>query len=140
MNNETKRIIIDEELYTESEYPFTIKPNFLTLESIIEISTQRRVVTFVPDDSKGKLLEFNKTTIYEEYNLSSNPVDILSFDNIFLECDIAQGLIYRGKRSGIFHNRTRTANTGYKYVESFTEGNTWYMMDIKDIISSNCFK
>ena len=30
---------------------------------------------------------------------SPNPVDILSFDKDFLECDIAQGLIFRTKRS-----------------------------------------
>ena len=69
LNNEIKRIIIDEEHYTEGNYPFTIKPNFSTLGSIIEISTQGPIITFQPDDSIGDLLGFNKTTIYEEYNL-----------------------------------------------------------------------
>ena len=40
LNNEIKRIFIEEEHYTESNYPFTIKPNFSTLGSIIEISAQ----------------------------------------------------------------------------------------------------
>ena len=31
LNNEKKRIIVDEEHYTEANYPFTIKPNFSTL-------------------------------------------------------------------------------------------------------------
>ena len=44
----------------------------------------------------GDLLGFNKTTIYEESNLSQNPVYILSFDNILLECDIAKGMIFKG--------------------------------------------
>ena len=35
LNNEIKRIIIDEEHYTEANYPFSIKPNFSTLGSII---------------------------------------------------------------------------------------------------------
>ena len=47
---------------------------------------------------------FNETTIYEEYNLSPTPVDILSFDNIFVECDFAQGMIFPGKKSVIIHN------------------------------------
>ena len=94
LNNEIKRIIIDEEHYTEANSPFTIKPNFSTLGSIIEISTQGPVITFVPDDCIRDLLGFNRTTIFEEYNLSPNPVDILSFDNIFLECDIARGMIF----------------------------------------------
>ena len=89
LNSEVKRLIIDDGRYTESNYPFSIKPNFSTLGSIIEISTQGPVITFVPDDSIGNLLAFNKTTIFEDYNLSPISVDILSFDNIFLECNIA---------------------------------------------------
>ena len=140
LNNEIKRIIIDEEHYIETNYPFTIKPNFSTLGSIIEISIQGPVITFVPDDSIRDLLGFNKTTIFEEYNLSPNPVDILSFDNIFLECNIAQGMIFRGKRSGIIHNFTMDVDPGYKYIEKFRGGVLWYMMESKDIISSICFK
>ena len=139
MNIEIKRIIIDEH-YTEVDYPFLIKPNFSTIGSIIETSTQGPVITFVPDDSMGDLLGFKKTTIYEEYNLSPNPVDILYFDNIFLECNIAQGMIFKGKRSGIIHNFTMDVSPGYKYIEKFRGGVQWYMMESKDIISSICFK
>ena len=114
LNNEIERIIIDEEHYTEANYPFTIKPNFSTLGSIIEISTHGPVITFVPDDSIRDLLGFNQTIIFEEYNLSPNPVDILSFDNIFLECNIAQSMIFRGKRSGIIHNFDMDVDPGYK--------------------------
>ena len=140
LNNEIKRIIIDKEHYTEANYPFSIKPNFSTLGSIIEISTQGPVITFIPDDSMGNLLGFNKTTIFKEDNLSPNPVDILSFDNIFLECNIAQGMIFRGKRSGIIHNFTMDVDPGYKYIEKFRGGIQWYMMESNDIISSICFK
>ena len=140
LNNEIKRIIIDEGHYTEANYPFIIKPDFNTLGSIIEIIPQGSVISFVPDDSIGQLLGFAKTTIYEEYKLSPNPVDIISFDNIFIECDIARGMIYQGKQSNIMHNWTMTVNPGYKYVERFFGGVTWYMMETKDIISSICFK
>ena len=140
LNNEIKRIIIDQEHYTEANYPFTIKPNFSTLGSIIEISTQGPVITFVPDDSIRDLLGFNKTATFEEYNLSPHPVDIISFDNIFIETDIAKGMIFRGKRSGIIHNWSMNVNPGYKFVERFAGGVTWYMMESKDIISSICFK
>ena len=140
LNNEIKRIIIDQEHYTETNYPFNIKPNFSTLGSIIEISTQGPVITFIPDDSIRGLLGFNKTTIFEEYNLSPNPVDFLSFDNIFIETDIAKGLIFKGKRSGIIHNFTMDADPGYNYIEKFYGGVQWYMMESKDIISTICFK
>ena len=140
LNNEIKRIIIDEGHYTEIDYPFFIKPDFNTLGSIIEISPQGSVISFAPNDSIGNLLGFSKTTIYEEYNISPNPVEIISFDNIFIECDIARGMIYHGKQSNIIHNWTMTVNPGYKYIEQFFGGVTWYMMESKDIISSICFK
>ena len=140
LNNEIKRIIIDQEYYTETNYPFNIIPNFSTLGSIIEISTQGPAITFIPDDSIRGLLGFNKTTIFEEYNLSPHPVDILSSDNIFIETDIAKGMIFRGKRSGIIMNFTMDVDPGYKYIEKFHGGVQWYMMESKDVISSICFK
>ena len=140
LNNEIKRIIIDNEHYTETNYLFNIKPNFSTLGSNIEISIQEPVITFAPDDSIGDLLGFNKTTIIEEYNLSQNPVDILGFDNDIIETDIAKGMIFKGKRTGIIHNFTMDVDLGYKYIEKFRRGVQWYMMEYKDIISSICFK
>ena len=140
LNDEIKRIIIDEEHYTEANYPFKIKPNFSTLGSIIEISPQSPIISFMFDDSLKDLLEFHAITLYEEYNLSPNPVDILSFDNIFIETKIAQGMIFRGKRSGIRFNFSMDVSPGYKYVEKFRGGVQWYMMNAKDIISSICFK
>ena len=47
LNDEIKRIIFDEGLYTEDEYPFMIKPNFSTLGSIIEISPQGPIISFM---------------------------------------------------------------------------------------------
>ena len=119
LNNEIKRILIDEKHYTDSNYPLTIKANFSTLGSIIDISIQGSVITFVPDGSVRNLLKYNKTIMYEEYNLSPNPVDILSiilFDNIFLECNIDQGIIFKSKRSRICHKFTMDVNSGYKYI------------------------
>ena len=133
LNNEIKRVTIDEEHYTEANYPFSIKPNFSTLGSIIEISTQGPSISFVPDDSIRDLLGFNKTIIFEEYNLSPNPVDILSFDNIFFECNVSQGMIFKGKRSGIIHNFTMDVDPGYIYIEKFRGGVQWYMMEPKTL-------
>ena len=136
LNDEIKRIFINDEHFTEDTYPFVIKPNFSTLGSIVEISNEESAISFKASDSIGSLLGFNKRTIYEEYNLSDNPVDILSFDNIFIETDIAQGMIFRRKRTGIIHNWTMTVDPGYKYVEKFAGGISWYMMETKDFISS----
>ena len=140
LDDQIKRIIIDDMHFNSENYPFQIKPIFSTLGSIIEISNQESATSFRPDDSIGSLLGFNKRTIYEEYNLSDNPVDILSFDNIFIECDIARGMIFKGKRSDIIHIFTMDVDAGYKYIDKFRGGVQWYMMETKDVISSICFK
>ena len=70
---------------------------------------------------------------------SLNPVDFLSIDNIFLECDIAKGIIFKGRRSGIIHNFTMDVDLGYKYIENFRGKIQWYTMESKNVISSNNF-
>ena len=136
INSEIKRIIIEKGYYTEIDYPFRITPNFSTLGSIVEILAPGPMISFVFDDSIGTLLGFNEILLWGKYNLSDNPVDILSFDNIFIETDIAQGMIFRGKRTGIIQNLTMDVSPGYKYIEKFRGGIQWYMMVTKDFISS----
>ena len=50
----------------------------------------------MPGDSRRNLLGFNASSMYEQDNLSPIAVDILSFDNFFLETNIAQGMILKG--------------------------------------------
>ena len=119
MADEIRRIVIHKAHYTEANYPFRIKPNFGTLGSIVETITPGPQISFVFDDSIGTLLGFNEILVWGKYNLSDNPVDILSFGNNFLECDIAQGIIFKGKRSTIIHNSNMDVDPGYKYIEKF---------------------
>ena len=92
------------------------------------------------DDNIGNLLGFDETLLYKEYNLSPNPVDILSFNIIFIECDITHGLILKGKRSRIIHKFTMDGRPGFKYIKKFRGGIQWYMMETKDVISSVSLK
>ena len=69
LNNEITRIIIDNGHYSEHEYPFTIKPNFSTLGSIIEMSRQGPIISFMFDDCIRDLLGLNARTLYEEYTI-----------------------------------------------------------------------
>ena len=140
LNDEIKRISIDKGHYTEDEYPFMIKQNFSTLGSIREIQPHGSIIGFVFDDSIRKLLGLNETILYKEYNLSPNPVDILSSDIIFLECDIAPRRIFKGKRSVVIHKFTMDVDPGYKSNKNIRGGVQWYMMEIKDFISSISFK
>ena len=140
LDNEIRRILIDKEYCTEANYLFTIKPKFSTICSIITISPQGPIIGLVFEDSIGNLLGFNETILWEEYNLSPNPVDILSFDNIFIETDIAKGMIFKGRQTGIIHNFTMVVDPGYKYIERFRGGVFWFVMVSKDIISSINFR
>ena len=97
-------------------------------------------ILLTPNDSIRSLLGFNPSVIREEYNLSDNPVDILSFDNILLECDSAQGNIFKGRRSGIIHNFTTDVDPDYNYIENFPAGIQWCMMQSKDFVPSISFE
>ena len=140
LNDEIERIIIVEEHYAEANYPFKIKQKFSTLGSIFEISPQGPVISFIFDDNKKDLSGFHAITLYEEYSLSTNRVDVLSFDNSFLECDIAHGMFFKGRKSNIIHNWTMTVDRAYEYARKNSGVISWYMMQSKHIISSICFK
>ena len=142
LNNEIKRVIIGDGYFTEATYPFTIKPNFSTLGSIVEMPSNIKSsqIVFTRNEGIRDLLGFKPKVIHEEYTLSDYPVDILSFDNFFLESNIAQGMIFRGKRNGITHNFTMDVDPGYIYIEKFHGGVQWYMMESEDIFSSISFR
>ena len=141
LDDEIKRFCIIVGHFSESKYPFKIKPNFSTLRSIIEIDVGLGSQTdFNPDDSIRDLLGFKPKISNKNYNLSDHSVDILSFDIFFLDCNIAQGIFFKGKRSGIIHKFTMDVDPGYNQIEKFRGGVQWYMVESKDIISSNCFK
>ena len=80
-------------------------------------------------------------SLYMKKNyLSPFPVDILSFVNNIIECEVAEGIIFRGTRSRAIHNFTMDVDTGYRIVEKFRNGVQWYMMQSKDFVSSTSFK
>ena len=66
LNDEIKRNIIDQEHFTEANYPFKIKPNFTTLGSIIENSPQEPIISFVFDDTIRNLLGFRETILFQD--------------------------------------------------------------------------
>ena len=140
LSDEIKRNIIDKGHYTESNYPFIIKLNFSTLGSIVEIYQTGAIISFVKENIIGKLLGFDETISYNEYNQSINPVDIISVDNIFIGTDFAKRMIFRERRNGNIMNFTMQVSPGYNFVNRFDGGVQWYMMESKDVFSSISFK
>ena len=139
LNNELTRNIIDGGIFTEANYPITIKLFFSTLGSHNEISPQGPLIVFPSDNGIRDILRIKPKVIHEDYKLSDYPVDILSFD-IILECHLAQVMIFKGRRSGIILNFTMDVDPGDKYIEKFRVGVQWFMMESKVIFSSKCFK
>ena len=131
VDKESKMKINGEDHFTEANYPFKVKPNFSILGSNIENSPQGPIISFMFYDSIRDFLALNARTIYEEYNLSTNPVDIISFNNIFIEIDMAKRMIFKCKRSGIIMNFTTSVSPRYKYVCRFEGGIKRYMMESK---------
>ena len=102
MKKEVKRSIAKGGYFREETYPFVFKITFLTLAVTIEIKPNiiGSQISSVLDDSLRDLLGFDSVVICKK-SLSTNPVEILSFDKSFLETDIAQGNIFKCKRTGI---------------------------------------
>ena len=75
------------------------------------------------------------TVIYLAFILSPNPVDIISFGNVFRETDTAQGMIFKGYRTGIHHNFTMCVDPSYKNLEKKRGGVQWFMMESMDFVS-----
>ena len=95
---------------------------------------------FTYDETIRTILGFTARTVSEKYNLSDHPVDIISFNHIFVEYDIAQGMIVNGKRIHVIHNFTMDVDPGYKYIEKFRGGIEWFMMESKNFLSTINFR
>ena len=81
----------------QKNYPFLIRTKFCNLGPFFGNKTNKGQIALTPDDSRR--------------DLSQHPVDITSCDNIFIETYIAQGMIFKGKTTGII---TMKINPGFK--------------------------
>ena len=136
---EIKRLMVLNGDSDGETFPISIKPNFTTQGSIIEIEDGWEV-EFTHGGTIRNILGFDSRLVNKKYNLSDHLVDIISFDNIFVECDIAQGMVINGKRTRVIHNFTMDVNPAYKYIEKFRGGIMWFIMETKDFISEINFK
>ena len=76
----------------------------------------------------------NASTLYEEYYLSPDPVDIFSLDYFFLETAIEKGMIFRGNRTGIIFNFTLNVGPVCKNIAKFGGGIQGIRWKIKTLI------
>ena len=60
------------------------------------------------------ILRVDPVVTYEKYSLSPKPVNKIPFEQIFVETDNTQGIIFKGRRSGRIHNFTKNIGPGYQ--------------------------
>ena len=142
LNKEIKRIIIEERYFTENKYPFTIKPKLSTPVSIVETSSKitGSQISLTPDDNIRDLLGLKHVVLHEKCNLSDCPVDKMSFNNILIECDIAYGVIFKIKRSGIIQYFILDVDPACNYIEMFRGNIQGYMTVSIDFVSKISFE
>ena len=138
-NTKIKELIVEVGDATGENYPFLIRPNFVNLGSIIEIDNGWEI-DFTQIGTIREVLRFKSKRISKEINHSDDPVDIISFDIIFIETDIVSGMNIDGKRTGVIHNFTMDADPGYRYLEKFRGRIQWFMVESNDFISNINFK
>jgi len=66
----------------------TISANTITLGSVVDIKPAATGVYFTDANSLAPLLGFNYVILTAGYNVSPNPVDIITNNQILVNCDI----------------------------------------------------
>ena len=61
-------------------------------------------------------------SLYEDYKLSANPADLVTFGKKFPGNCFCPGNDFKSKRSRIFHYFTMNVDPGNNYVENFHGG------------------
>ena len=100
LDNELKRYIIKEGYFTEGDYPFKIKPNFSSLCSVKEISWQKPLISFIPDDSIRDISGFNaitKKTKNLTYHLPRSPY----YRSIIFSSNAISDEVWYSKEKGV---------------------------------------
>ena len=71
------------------------------------------------------LLGFHPVVLFEKHILSGNPVEKHSYDIVFLETGVAQGMIFEAKQTAKSHVFTIDVDTEFENIEKFRGGFLW---------------
>ena len=72
--------------------------------------------------------------------MSDNDVHVIPIDNISIQNDFDERMVFKGSRTGAFLKFTIDVNPGYIYIEKFNGGIKWFMIEPVDYISSSFFQ
>ena len=80
--------------------------------SILEFSGQEPMISFFHGEKIQDPWRLDPFVFSEKHSLSPNPIDLISFSVVFLQTDVAQGMIFRSKRTGTLHNFNMEVDLG----------------------------
>lgn len=87
-----------------------------TLKAIMEIENGY-VVDFRPNNSLREMLGFESQLYSDEFNQSTNPVDIMRVNTWLIKADIISGSYLNGKKENVLYSFYPNVSPGYKVVE-----------------------
>ena len=102
-----------------------------TQKTIISILDTNYSVDLSPSNSLASLFGFVPQILTGSYNTSEDKVNIISFNNVFIYCDIVRGSYLNGIRTHILHSFSLNVSPGFRFVDKFYGG-----ISYKGIINS----
>jgi len=95
----------------------TISANTITLGSIVDIKPATTRVDFTVANSLAPLLGFNAVVLTAGYNVSPNPVDIITINQILVNYDIIGNSYLKSSLFPAIYSFQINVNSGERFTE-----------------------
>jgi len=95
----------------------TISANTITLGSVVDIKSPLTRVDFTVANSLASLLGFGSVVLTVEYNVSSNPVHIITINKILVNCDIIGNSYLNNSPFPAIYSFPINVDTGERFTE-----------------------
>ena len=104
IENEIKRLMIENNHWDEKDIPFTLSLNLNVFKSVIDIKNDKFSIDFTRPKTFRNLLGFDSKVLKKGYNKSDNTVQITSASSILIKCSIISGGYLNGESSNILYS------------------------------------
>jgi len=112
----------------------TISANTITLGSVVDIKSALTRVDFTVANSLAPLLGFNSVILTVGYNVEPNPVDIITINQILVNCDIIGNSYLNNSPFPAIYSFPINVNTGERFTEQ--PNNIVYFPIVKFLVDS----
>jgi len=112
----------------------TISANTITLGSVVDIKPAGKRVDFTVANSLAPLLGFNYVILTAGNNVSPNPADIITINQILVNCDIISNSYLNNSPFPAIYSFPINVNTGERFTEQ--PNNIVYFPVVKCLVDS----